>query len=205
MTLKVFIENSDRMYDRMFEQWGYELVNEYKEADIIVFTGGTDVDPLLYSEVPHPYTDNPDKARDAFCVSLFKYAKAQGIFKTGICRGSQFLTAMTGGKLDQHIRGHPNGSHEIKCVMGEDGRGNDFYKHDPGYFEGTFVVTSSHHQAMLPHKDTQVIARAMDGTVEAACTGWDNFAVQGHPEWVGMDHPFQRWYMESLAHFLADE
>lgn len=100
---------------------------------LILFTGGADVSPHLYGEESHRNTyTNPD--RDAAEEMIFKAAKENGIPMAGICRGSQFLCVMAGGKLVQDLTGHAGVRHPITVVeSGEE-----------------VVVTSTHHQMQYP-------------------------------------------------------
>ncbi len=184
----------------MFREWGHEVVEDYQQADLICFVGGTDVNPTLYGEAPGAHTDSPDYERDAHCVMLYNYARANDLPVVGICRGSQFITVMQGGSLFQHIPDHQDYTHPIVF--------------DPAYAEdtdpkGTLEVTSSHHQAMHPVDKTLIIARSPDGWVEATeysrgvYTTTDEFCVQGHPEWVDKDHPFQQWFMNFLSTWMV--
>ena len=100
---------------------------------ILLFQGGEDINPSLYSEKSYL---SPHEAslsiRDTLEVDSFLYAKSFNIPMLGICRGSQFLCAMSGGKLVQHVDGHTQ-SHNIQTNEGL-----------------SFVATSTHHQMMYP-------------------------------------------------------
>lgn len=99
------------------------------KIDLMLFTGGEDVNPDFYIEPKGKYT-SINKERDAKEQKMFNNFK--GVPKLGICRGSQFLTVMNGGELVQHVNNHTT-SHEIS-VSGM----------------GTFQITSTHHQMMFP-------------------------------------------------------
>ena len=103
---------------------------------LVVFTGGHDVSPEVYGESPHPRTSN-SLARDTQEIEVFAIAEAEGIAMAGICRGSQFLCVMAGGKLVQDITNHAGPDHDINALM-------------PDGSEETFSVTSSHHQMQYP-------------------------------------------------------
>ena len=64
--LKVFVEESDILIQKMFANRGYIIVKNHKVADIIVFSGGEDINPELYGLIdqkgellapPHCYRD----------------------------------------------------------------------------------------------------------------------------------------------------
>lgn len=143
---RIAIINGGREYDKCFEPHGDvvhkrisvkdNLAVKLSSVEVVVFTGGADVSPRLYDEQRHPMTrDNIE--RDMAELRLFKYCKTNKIPMVGICRGSQFLTVMNGGKLVQHITNHgiapPNG-HDISCILDK----------------MTVEVTSTHHQMMYP-------------------------------------------------------
>ena len=158
------------------------------EPDLIVFTGGSDVSPALYGEEIADRT-GVSIERDAFEALVFNnYIETK---KLGICRGSQFLTVMAGGKLVQHVNGHL-GNHNI---VGADG----------GY-----EITSTHHQMMYPFELDKEQFEMVYSSSEARSTTYLNgddeetelakgfveseivkypltksLCIQGHPEMYG--------------------
>ena len=121
----------------------FRLVEEQylQYADVVVFTGGSDVDPNIYGEQKHPSTHS-DIKRDIMEQKIYNYCKEHTIKMAGICRGSQFLTVMNGGKLVQNITNHAiGGTHDIVARIRE---------------SKTVVklqhlqVSSTHHQMMYP-------------------------------------------------------
>ncbi len=190
MKNKIFVENSCIPTIEMFIKWGFEIVHKPEESDMLVFTGGTDVDPTLYGEAPGEFTQRADYVRDKVCEDL--YWEVSGKYAlpcVGICRGAQFITVMQGGKLKQHITNH-----------------ND-YIHDVVFEDGSVMsVTSDHHQEMVPDDYVSVIGTAPDGTVEITLnhlsTTVHDLCVQGHPEWVDETHPFQIWFINQVKEML---
>ena len=85
-----------------------EMVN----CDLVVFSGGPDVSPLIYREVPHK-TTNFMFQRDQRDLSLYRNAKILGLPVFGICRGSQLLCCLAGGSLIQDIGGGHRQDHAI--------------------------------------------------------------------------------------------
>lgn len=88
-----------------------------QDIDIVLFTGGEDVDPKFYNYLKNKKTrSNMD--RDIFEKDMFnRYSVSSGqvnknVLLLGICRGSQFLTVMSGGSLIQHVNNHTS-SHPI--------------------------------------------------------------------------------------------
>lgn len=117
-----------------------------EEVSLVVFTGGSDVSPDLYKEERHPSTGN-NPSRDMEEMKIFFAAKKAGIPMAGICRGSQFLCAMAGGKVVQDVTNHL-GNHIIAVTMPDD-------------TIKEVEVTSTHHQMQypfcLPSEDYKVI------------------------------------------------
>lgn len=144
----VFIVNGDGAYRRLFEKQGWEVVSEVKDADLIQFTGGADVSPVLYGHDTHPKTRN-FPARDALEEAIFKAAKANEKPMAGICRGGQFLNVMSGGQMWQHVDGHATGGkhNAVDC--------------DTGFI---FPVTSTHHQMMIQGDKAIKVAIAQEST-----------------------------------------
>lgn len=139
--IKVFIvaesEFGDHAYTNMFIDFVRE--KEMKNADLVIFTGGEDVYPLLYRQKSLKETNFKTK-RDYFELTMFQQALTLKKPMLGICRGSQFLTVMSGGQLIQHVNGH-SGSHDITLLYDPTSKSND---------ELHMKVTSTHHQMMCP-------------------------------------------------------
>lgn len=144
--LKVYIEGAGyySSYHEMWERWGYTPIPNPLNADVIQFTGGEDVDPALYDEVPH-LTTGFNRQRDELCIELFQIGKANNIPMTGICRGGQFLNVINGGKMFQHCDGHGVWDTH-KATVRESGLIVD--------------VTSTHHQIMRPSPEGIVLLEA---------------------------------------------
>lgn len=112
-----------------------------EDVALVVFTGGSDVTPSLYNSEANPKTYNNPK-RDAFEKTVFQRALELNKNIAGICRGSQFICAMSGGKLIQHVNNH-SGYHNL---LTDDGR--------------IVNVSSTHHQMQFPPKWATPIAWA---------------------------------------------
>jgi carbamoylphosphate synthase small subunit len=103
-------------------------------ADLVIFTGGTDINPKLYKEYPHHMTSTPDEKRDRMECAVY-HALDKKQWKVGICRGAQLLNVLNGGKLWQHVEGHKY-PHEA------------LYTNEKGVQRG-YMVSSTHHQMMM--------------------------------------------------------
>lgn len=160
----IIILGGSEQYDKCFTPWGVihhinsQDIQKEKEllyyADLVVFTGGSDVDPNLYGERKHE-TTHPHPARDSQEAYAYGILNALGTKMVGICRGAQFLTVMNGGKLVQNVSNHAlHDTHEIRYVSSK--------------LRGPLVhhvqVTSTHHQMMypwsMPMKEFMIVAYA---------------------------------------------
>jgi gamma-glutamyl-gamma-aminobutyrate hydrolase PuuD len=169
----VYIEGErDGSYHDMWRRWGWEVIRTPMTADVIQFTGGEDVNPALYDEVPHPMTYFHNN-RDEYCIDLFQYAKANGIKMAGICRGGQFLNVINGGKMFQHCDGHGIwGVHDATIIE-----------------NGNIVqVTSTHHQIMRPNRDKGIVLMEAEklGTFKEHMEMYDD---GGKPRWTIENKP----------------
>ena len=127
---KIFVVGSAFGYTAFLKD--ITIVSSLEDADIVLFTGGEDVDPSYYGEPKHPTTySNP--VRDEREKEIFSLIRKDQLV-VGICRGSQYLCILNGGKLVQNCDNHAIwGTHEIK------GEGK------------TFQITSTHHQMQYPY------------------------------------------------------
>ena len=133
---KVFVVGHDFGISSMFQQRGWEA-SSLEDANLVVFTGGADVDPSLYGE--ENFASHSTLARDQREKTIYNQALELGKCMAGICRGGQFLNVMNGGKMIQHVDGHATGrDHKLTDrVTGEE-----------------HSVTSTHHQMMIPNDET---------------------------------------------------
>ena len=142
--MKVFIVNSSPAYVAMYVNEGWSVVNELVKADLVQFTGGADVSPYLYDELPHSTTSS-DAYRDEQERSIYFACLEAGISMAGICRGGQFLNVMNGGKLWQDVDNHAHlVGHEVY----------DLWTHQ------VVPCSSTHHQMIRPAEEGVVIAVA---------------------------------------------
>lgn len=180
---KIYVVGTSREYANWCEG---TLTRKMEEASIVLFTGGEDVLPELYGKKKHPYTSF-NRMRDADEVAEYQAAREMDKPLLGICRGAQFLCAMAGGILVQHME-HP-------------------YLHNVTTNDGRKVrVTSSHHQRQciqgLDSDTAQLIAWAehlspyahgenendrLDEEQEAEIVFYPKIkalGIQSHPEWA---------------------
>ena len=206
--MEVFIQGDSyeqRAFAQMFSRSNCSKAESPDKADLVVFTGGSDVDPALYGELPH-FTTRSNGARDDADIKLYDFCLERGIPMFGVCRGAQFLHVMNGGKLYQDID-HHNGNHNMWDLIDK---------------KMLYKVSSVHHQSCIPgpenmlilanthkskrryrnHKDVSINSTEAD--VEAffysdtCCLG-----VQGHPEYRGYES-FMRWTLEKIADYISN-
>lgn len=179
MNLRVFVIGGGFQYTKMFHEAGFKGARNVEDADIVCFTGGSDVTPALYGEKPLAETYF-DTKRDN--VEAYIYGEALALKKpmVGICRGGQFLNVMNDGKMWQDVN-----NHAIRL-------GHSIYDHRTK--ETLYNMTSTHHQMMIPHKDAKVIATASLATQKKGeKLEWMGELPQEHG-----DHEVL-WYQDSLA------
>lgn len=171
----------------------------------ILLTGGSDVNPQLYGEDPHPKVYGIDHIRDSVELFALEYARANGLAVLGICRGSQIMCVSQGGKLVQDIPSymqpihyHQSDDHHVFAVPGA----RSFRRACLGT---TGKFTSLHHQCVRrPGRGMKIAARAADGTVEAI-ESKDGLmlGVQFHPELSAcvdeQSFGFFRWLVQTAA------
>jgi putative glutamine amidotransferase len=155
--------------------------------DALVLTGGADVDPARYGEVPAERTSAPRVQRDEWEMALTRGALDRDIPLLAICRGLQVLNVVLGGSLHQHlpdVAGH-DGHQPSPGVFGAVTVGIEPGTPTAGLIGSQLRVSCHHHQALARlAPGLKVTGRADDGTVEAVEVPGQAFAigVQWHPE-----------------------
>ena len=192
--MKVFIHKGSVQYRALFEGLGFEIVSE-ADSNLVVFTGGSDVNPMLYGQTLHPYSQvSVNRDEDDIKCYLRNLHKP----KVGICRGGQFLHVMNGGSLYQDVDNHAiRGTHKMQCKS----TGNEW------------DVTSTHHQMMAPDAGI-VMGVARETSYVDSSINFENvrsaieqdvevvihpkaLCFQPHPEFYGADST-----RECFQHFL---
>ena len=126
---KIYIVGGGSEYANWTES---KEVFKMEDADLVLFTGGEDVDPSLYNRKSHPTTSS-NLYRDKKEKSAFEQAKDLDKPMLGICRGSQLLCVLNGGILVQH-QDNPAYIHKMHMHDGKD-----------------ILISSTHHQAAFPY------------------------------------------------------
>ena len=189
---KVFVVGPAKSYSKWITD--HILTDNLEEADIVMFTGGEDVTPSLYGAHQHPTTYS-NIQRDMEEKAVFEKVRPDQLC-VGVCRGSQLLCVLNGGKLIQNVSGHAIfGTHPI---IGMDR--NDVWE-----------ITSTHHQMQypfeLPETDYKLlyVSQRHSDFYEGDGIEWPPYepeivlytvknkpkclAIQGHPEMMRSETP----------------
>ena len=159
-------------------------------CDGFLFTGGPDISPDYYGEVPINQSVVVLPSRDRLEMAMLEEAEKSGKPILGICRGIQVINVFHGGNLYQDLpTQHPSETcHAQKPPFDEPAHKVTLTVGSPlqkllGKKE--LAVTSRHHQAIRElGNGLTVMAVSEDGLVEAVCLPEYGFlwAVQWHPE-----------------------
>lgn len=183
------------------------LVQKMEDANLVVFTGGEDVDPSLYQQPKHRLTGS-NLERDKREWKAYERARTLGIPCIGICRGSQFLCVMNEGDLVQD-QINPGYKHLIKTFDGQ-----------------SLLITSTHHQAaypfVLPDDEYKILGwtnnmcghhedgngKELNPPKECEIVYYPKtkcLGIQGHPESMDETDPVIPWLRNLLDKFLNNE
>ena len=168
------------------------IVTLLETLDGIVFSGGSDINPLLFGEEPLPQLRSVNPKRDEQELFLAREAFHRQIPILGICRGIQVMATALGGKVWQDIYAQGEGS---KLKHSQD-MPRYCASHTVSIEEGSILqsafgnkqklaVNSFHHQAVSdPGPHLKVSAVSPDGIIEAVESNEHKalLGVQWHPE-----------------------
>lgn len=190
---------------RMFHEAGCHKADSIKEADLVCFLGGADVNPELYGEHAIRQTSFSkgcdDRDMDAFTEAMLH---EKPMF--GICRGHQLLAVMNGSKLYQHVDGHAGRPHKIKdLATGE-----------------VVLATSLHHQLVIEDDSvfplayseghssgryvtakSELSSNAVREVEAAVFPNINALGVQGHPELPDIP-AYTEWCMRKVDEFMNE-
>jgi putative glutamine amidotransferase len=175
-----------------------DLTASLEGLDGLLLTGGGDVAPAKYGELPHPTIEEAEPGRDDFELALVSLARTQRLPILAICRGAQVLNVAYGGTLVQDIPSQVPGAlpHKLEVPPHQAFE----LAHEIWLDKDTLLsrlmrerlsdtdaceVNSRHHQAVRQLAPGLIVsATAPDGVIEAIedpaaafCLG-----VQWHPE-----------------------
>ena len=199
---KIYVVGGDSTYANWMQG---EVVDTMEEADLVVFTGGSDIHTSLYHKPKNPKTYS-DLNRDIYETNMFNKAQSLSLKCIGSCRGSQLLCVLNDGELVQHQE-------------------NPSYLHMMHTFDGNLIeVNSTHHQAAFPfslpseeymilgytnnlsrmHEDG--LQQEMNPPVECEIVYYpktNSLGIQGHMEMLDEDHEAVL-YCQNLLNLLMN-
>lgn len=183
---------------------GEDAAKELLErVDGVLFSGGSDIDPLLFGETATGKNGNiiPERDRqEAFMLRhLLDHTRKPVL---GVCRGIQLMNAALGGTLIQHIPDEGFTSHSLSMYPRQSPShrvtvvpGSLLYRITG---QSSLAVNSFHHMAVKQCAPRlTVTGRAEDGVIEAMELA-DNpggrffLGVQWHPEMMVQAAPAQQ-------------
>lgn len=166
----------------------------FSRLDGVLFTGGSDIDPVRFDGLPHPRVYGIDARRDELEMRYVQKAAKEGKPFLGICRGIQSVNVALGGSLytdladqmDQSLRHDyypdiPRDYLAHPVSVASDSRLAQIFG------ENAFGVNSLHHQGIQRLGNClRAVAYSPDHLVEAVELPDHPFgvAVQWHPEWL---------------------
>jgi putative glutamine amidotransferase len=154
------------------------------KLDVLILTGGEDVDPARYNASKSPKLGKVNAPRDDFDFRLLAAARRRNLPVIGICRGCQLMNIAFGGTLWQDLPSE----FPVKDVQHRNVHHRISIEPDSRFARVTGVtnvlVNSYHHQAV---KDLapgfRIVAKSPDGVVEAIeCDTYPAIGFQFHPE-----------------------
>lgn len=209
--LEVFVvgdDHEERAFAEMFARSRCRKAESVETADLVVFTGGSDVSPRLYGVSSVHNTTKFNSRRDTQDILVYRTCYEKGIPMFGVCRGAQLGWVLAGGALYQDVDGH-YGDHSIYDL-----KANRDISH----------VSSVHHQLCKPTEMTKnieivAISRGTSGkrwSDAATFETEDNddieaffdrdsmfFGVQGHPEYRGY-YRYMQWCLQMIEDLIVN-
>ena len=201
----VHVVGSNTRISRMFETHSWTLVDDVEDADLVQFCGGPDVDPTLYGDRQHAFT-NCDIERDEYETALFHLAVESGCGIAGICRGAQLVHVLNGGSLWQDVDGHALGSTtHIAWLQGETNGFHVSSTHHQMMKEGTGEVLL--HSRIARQKEDGDGASHLPGDYlrDVECMWHDvtgSICYQPHPEYFASTHQCKQFYFQLIKRLL---
>lgn len=184
------------------------IKEQIKNVDAVIFSGGHDINPLLWGEEPSQKLGAILPKRDNFDITIYNYATKMKKPILGICRGLHVINVASGGTMYQdlslidgcyikHNQGHlPNvPTHTVRIKKGTK------------LFEifGEKVITNSFHHLAIKDvaKGFKIAAVSEDGIVEAIEKVGGEFilGIQWHPEMMSQNYNC----MQKIFDLLIDE
>lgn len=193
---KIFVVGNSK-HITSFINKSFEFVKNINEANLVIFTGGSDISPDLYFAKKHQSTYCDIKRdQDEYLAYDEAIRSTKKPLILGICRGAQLLCALNGGKIIQNVNNHTS-AHDMLILNSQ-----------------SIIKTSScHHQMMypfdLPHDEYEILAQSskkISNFYQGDCIDEEkvivepeviffkktrSLGIQGHPEFIrSLDDPF---------------
>lgn len=184
-------------------------IKNVKDIDLVLFTGGEDVNPSVYGEKQGKHTSFNDN-RDYKEIATFNLLNGVVPF-LGICRGNQLLTVLSGGKLIQHVENHGR-DHNIVTKSGL-----------------RYKMTSSHHQMIYPfnlsdniydliayseHFQSHTYLNGDNIEIDLSndflepeivyYKNTNSLCIQGHPEWYHCEERTSNMCLDLIDKYLVN-
>lgn len=185
------------------------LLDNLSDYDVMMFTGGADVNPYRYGQQRHPKTVyNP--SRDYFEFDLYKMAKNAGLKFIGICRGAQLLCVNNGDKLIQHTTGHNARIHNILTrddkIVEVNGDHHQMMKCNKGELIAWAVDVSNTYEDGNSRQDPYFDRNGYILEPEAA---WykesKSLCIQWHPEWSLKGSDSRNYFNQLVEEYIVDD
>lgn len=176
-----------------------EEVKYIDEADLVYFTHGENINPILYFE---NITSNEklNTEKDIQDLLAFKEAKRLGLKCIGTGRGSNLICALSGGKIMQDIKGH-RGWHEITFDSKETGWVNSNHNK----MMNPFVLKVEDYRLIATSKLT--LEKGLNIPSEPEIIYFkktDSLAIQFMPELMSANSLDQKIIKETITNFITD-
>lgn len=167
--------------------------------DGVLFSGGTDIDPQYYGQLPQYGLGALDPDRDRYELNLVKKVLYETELPVlGICRGIQLLNVATGGTIYQDLQKGRSASfnHTVKDVPRYHGTHKAYIKKQSTlhaiFQKDAIDVNSFHHQAIdqlgdgfeMTMSSSDELAEGIEWTGNRFVIG-----VQYHPEMMISRYP----------------
>lgn len=146
----------------------------YDKSNLIIFSGGEDINPKIYGEVNRFSYFND--SRDSEELKILEKAINDNKKILGVCRGHQLINAYLGGKLIQDLnyyKFYHNSYHNLE-ILEENSIVNKFFS------DG---VNSMHHQGVVKVGKGLTPTSFHEGVFES-CENNLVLTVQFHPEFM---------------------
>lgn len=190
------------------------LTHLLNKIDGLFLTGGSDIDPVYYGQLPRKGLGQINPPRDKHEFSLVKMALASTQLPIlGICRGHQLLNVATGGELFQDLQNErdsdlqhmlwiaPKYHSTIYVNLQNDSRLHRIFKQ-----EKVGINSFNHQGVAIPGDGLIPTMHAPDGLIEGVEMEGDRWvcSVQWHPEAMADHNPEYLALFEAFVNACID-